>query len=368
MCPAPAVARPPRPSPLAAALALLAVPLVSACSEDRSEPERRAEPPPSRPAAPARTVESPARTPRARPRRLAAVVALERAGAVALLRGPPWRVARRLPVPAGPHNVAVSRDGRWAAVSSPPADRVTLLDVERARVVARAPVAGGPHDVSFMRDGGAVWVSAERSGRVVKLSVPGGRVQRARATAAPPHDLRVTPDGRRLWVTLDGSAVVEVRSAGRGRLLAGAAPGGAPHDLAFEPRRRRVWFSNWSSGALTVASTRTGRRIAAIVAGAEPHHFAFGLGCLWVSDNERGQLLRVAPGSLRVRGATGVGPSPHHVAVAGRHVLVAVHGSGRVALLGRRGRVARSVRVGAGPHGIAAAPPQAAPARRARCH
>lgn len=106
---------------------------------------------------------------------------------------------------------------------------------------------------------------------------------------------------------------------------------------------------------LTVASTRTGRRTSAVAAGAAPHHFAFGLGCLWVSDNDAGELVRVDPPGRRVLGTTRVGPAPHHVAVAGRHVLVAVHGAGRIAVVGRRGRPAGSIHVGAGPHGIAAA-------------
>jgi Tol biopolymer transport system component len=88
------------------------------------------------------------------------------------------------------------------AVTSPPADRITIVDVRRARVVARPAVSGSPHDVSFARDGHALWVSAERAGRVVKLSVPGGRRVFQRRTAAAPHDLRVSPDGRRVAVRL----------------------------------------------------------------------------------------------------------------------------------------------------------------------
>jgi DNA-binding beta-propeller fold protein YncE len=365
--PALSAARSRRLSRFVAALAVLVAGAVSACSDDQSERGTAAERSDSRAAAARETVETPASPEPARARRLAAVVALERAGAAAVLRGPRWRVARRLPLPAGPHNVAVSPDGRFAAVTSPPADRVTLIDVRRARVLARATVGGAPHDVSFTRDGGAVWVSAESAGRVVKLSVPRGRVLGGRRTAAPPHDLRVTPDGRHLWVTLDGSGVVEVRGARRGRLLARATPGGAPHDLAFEPEGRRIWFSNWSSGTLTVASRGTGRRVASVAAGAEPHHFAFGLGCLWVSDNDRGVLVRVAPDRLQVRGTTVVGAAPHHVAVVGRRVLVAVNGSGRVAIADRRGRVARTLRVGSGPHGIAGTPTRSTLAGRERC-
>jgi hypothetical protein len=42
------------------------------------------------------------------------------------------------------------------------------------------------------------------------------------------------------------------------------------------------------------------------------------------------------------------------VAVAGQDVLVAVHGTDEVALVSTQGRAERRIRVGNGPHGIAA--------------
>jgi DNA-binding beta-propeller fold protein YncE len=284
--------------------------------------------------------------------RYRAFVALEDGDAVGVLGGPPWRLLRRIAVPRGPHNVAASPDGRYVAVSSPPAGRVTLIRTRTATVVARAVVAGRPHDVAFTPDGHRLWVTAESDRRLVKLSVPGGGRVFSRGTGGPPHDLDVYR--REVWVTIDGSSAAEVRSAGAGRLLARAPLGIAPHDVAFEPRGRRVWLSNWSSSLLTVASVRSRRRLATLQVGTEPHHFAFGLGCLWASDNGGGALVRIDPDSRRIRGRTRLGPGPHHVAIAGNNVLVAVNGSGRVAAVSARGRLLRTLRMGAGPHGIAA--------------
>jgi hypothetical protein len=70
-----------------------------------------------------------------------AFVALERVGAVAVLRGRPWRLVRRLTVPAGPHKVAASADGRFVAVSSPPAGAVTIIDVRNASPLLHAVAA-----------------------------------------------------------------------------------------------------------------------------------------------------------------------------------------------------------------------------------
>jgi DNA-binding beta-propeller fold protein YncE len=151
------------------------------------------------------------------------------------------------------------------------------------------------------------------------------------------------------------SAAVQVRSAATGRLLERVLPGGSPHDLAFRPPGGEVWFSSWSSGRLYVAGA-SGRARGSVRAGAEPHHFAFGLGRLWTSDNGGGTVVRLDPARRRVIGRTRVGRAPHHVAVSGGQVLVAVNGTGRLAIVSRRGRLQRTVRVGAGPHGIAALP------------
>ena len=124
--------------------------------------------------------------------------------------------------------------------------------------------------------------------------------------------------------------------------------------MAVAPNGSTIWFSNWSSGQLTVVSLRSRRPVARLRAGTEPHHFAFGLGRLWISDNAAGSLVSVDHAARRIVRRTEVGPAPHHATLAGDLVLVAIHGSGRVAVVSRRGRIVDSVATGPGPHGIAA--------------
>jgi DNA-binding beta-propeller fold protein YncE len=286
-----------------------------------------------------------------------AVVALERANALAILSGPPWRRVRRVAVAAGPHNVDASNGGDFVAVTSPPADVVTILKTRgRISTRARVRVSGGPHDTAFTASGRRLWVAAERAQRLVQLAVPDGRVVRSVPMPGEPHDLALARGGREIWATINGSSSVERRSARTGRSLGVARPGGAPHDLAVNPSGRHVWFSNWSSGVLTVVSSRSGRAIDHVEAGVEPHHFAFAARRAWASDNGTGAVVRIGLRTRTVLGRTRVGLSPHHVAAAGDGVLVAVHGSGRIVAVSARGRRTASVFAGAGPHGIAVVP------------
>jgi DNA-binding beta-propeller fold protein YncE len=286
-------------------------------------------------------------------RQFVAVVALEEAGRVAVLRGPPWRLVRTVRVPAGPHNVVASPNGEYVAVTSPPGGAVTLLRTRTGAIARTVAVGGSPHDAVFGRDSRTLWVAAERAAQLVELAVPSGKRLRTRRTSGGPHDLDLDR-GNRLWVTIDGSPRVEVRNAATGALLARPDLGGAPHDVAVSPNGRTVWFSNWSSGRLTAASTASRRPIARITAGTEPHHFVFGLERLWVTDNAGDALVRIDPRSGRILARTAIGSMPHHPAVAGRVVLVAVHGTDRVAIVNQAGRLLRTLDVGGGPHGIAA--------------
>jgi hypothetical protein len=284
-----------------------------------------------------------------------AFVALEGEDAVAVVAGPPWRVIRRVSVPAGPHNVVASRDGRHVAVTSPPGEATTLLRAPGGRVTAEVPIPGGPHDADFNPVGTRLWVAAEDGQRLVKLSVASGEVVGERSATGPPHDLAVSPDGEELWVTLGRVPIVEVRSAEEGRLLERPDLGEAPHDLIFEPEGGRIWFSNWTSGRLTVADAEERDAADRVEAGRVPHHFAFGAGCLWVSDHADGYVARFDPGSPPdLVGRTNVGGELHHVAAAGRYILVAEHDRGELAVLSPRGEVRDRLRVGAGPHGVAA--------------
>ena len=60
-------------------------------------------------------------------RQSVAAVALEDAAQIVVLRGAPWRVVRRVRVPAGPHNVAASTGAALFAITSPRAGAVTFV-------------------------------------------------------------------------------------------------------------------------------------------------------------------------------------------------------------------------------------------------
>jgi YVTN family beta-propeller protein len=68
-------------------------------------------------------------------------------------------VLRTIPIPAGPHGLVVTRDGRKAYVSSDGASTVSVIDTATDRVVGSIEVGPTPHGLAIAPDGSKVLVS-----------------------------------------------------------------------------------------------------------------------------------------------------------------------------------------------------------------
>ena len=271
------------------------------------------------------------------------------------------RVVARLRVPDGPHNVAVARDLRTVAVTSPPAGRLTLVDAFRPRVVAVLAGFAYPHDVEFSPDGRWAYVTEEHAGRVAVVSVARRRVVARIAVGGPPHDLAVRGDGKRVWVTRGralGIAILDPASPSHPRVVGNGGARGA-HDIAFGADGLRVWVTYWDGGLVGQlhAYARTGSLRSQQLVGRLVHHVQVDArGRLWATDHHLGLLYRLSRAGARAW-AVGGCPGAHHVGVgAGRgRVAVACHDSGTVLVYDPVTRRTRSYAVGRGPHGAVVA-------------
>src|SRR5688572_21190241 len=113
------------------------------------------------------------------------LIVLNKAEASAsLLDGTTGTVVATLPTGTGPHEVAVSPDGRWALVANyggrEAGRSLTVLDVP-ARTVERTIDLGDyrrPHGVAWLADGRRAAVTVEANGGVLLVDVAAGRVER----------------------------------------------------------------------------------------------------------------------------------------------------------------------------------------------
>ncbi len=169
------------------------------------------------------------------------------------------RSVATLPTGRGPHEVAVSPNGRAAAVSDygdrqNPGASLTLIDVAGARVVAtiRLGPHGRPHGLAWISDR-LLAVTTEGSAHLVVVDVPERRIHGAVETGQEvSHMVALTPEGRRAFVANIGSGSVTAIDLERGVKLADVATGDGAEGIAVTPDGREVWVGNRGADSLTV--------------------------------------------------------------------------------------------------------------------
>lgn len=267
------------------------------------------------------------------------------------------RVLARIAVPAGPHNLTATADGRIVVVTNQPAGRITIIDGRRFRVLRTIGGFLSPHDVKLSPDGRTAYVTDEARGTLDVLDTGSGRLLRRLAAGAGAHDLAtgdfawVTHGARRTPLTLFDLGPQPRRPTPSGTLDVR----GAAHDVVMVPDTADVFVSYWEAG--TVARVRLGgsRVLWRRTVGTVTHHLAFDVYSgqrLWVTDRA-GRVLLLSARSGAVLERFGGCAGPHHVAVAtARRAVVACNSAGTVGVFDDRAGLVRSIAVGRGPHGV----------------
>jgi DNA-binding beta-propeller fold protein YncE len=137
------------------------------------------------------------------------VVANQQGASATVVNATTMQTIATLPVGNGPHEVAVSPDGRWAVVSiygdrAAPGNSLSVIDLGAPTPVVSRTIDLGqytrPHGVAFVLGGGKLAVTSEATQRLLIVDFPSGRVDTALATnARGSHMVAVRRDGRRAW-------------------------------------------------------------------------------------------------------------------------------------------------------------------------
>ncbi len=182
------------------------------------------------------------------------------------------REIARLETGHGPHEVAVSADGRTAVVANyggraEPGSSLTVIDLA-ARSVRRTIDLGlphRPHGILFLSDGKRVVVTAEARQTLIVVDVDAGRIlTTVDTTQRVSHMVAVTPDERRAFVANIASGSVSVIDLERGELEKVIATGEGAEGIDVAPDGREVWVSNRSADTISVIDVATLEIVATI--------------------------------------------------------------------------------------------------------
>jgi YVTN family beta-propeller protein len=275
-------------------------------------------------------------------------------------------------VGAGPHEAAISPDGRWAVVTiygtQTPGNSLAVIDIA-AKKVARTIDLGEyrrPHGAAFLPGSTTtVAVTSEASQNVVIVDIIAGKVLSAIPTHHPgSHMLGITADGKHLFASnVPWGGITEIDLAGKSfsRDLA-VAP--QTEGVAVAPDGATVWVGSNSAGTVSVVETKSWTVAATLSGLGMPYRIGVSPnGAIAVICDPQQNAIHIADVSSRkIVGSVGSLPSPRGVFIApdNRTAFVTFGGDNSVGIIDLMERTLKTkFPVGTSPDGVAYGRPPA---------
>jgi YVTN family beta-propeller protein len=161
-----------------------------------------------------------------------------------------------------PHEIAISPNGKQAAVVAYGGTTLDIFDVRIAALVKRIDIApnAAPHGIVWLKSGLLV-VAAEKSKSVVIVDPRRGSVDAIPTGQAGSHMLVVSPDQHRAYVANILAGTVSVIDLQRKSKVADITVGGNPEGLAITPDGRHLWVGDDSAPRVRVVDLATRQTI-----------------------------------------------------------------------------------------------------------
>jgi len=194
---------------------------------------------------------------------------------VALMDDATGTVLKTLPTGEGPHEIAVSPDGRFAYIAdsgtpTKPGNTITAVDLGRREVKGKFRLGEHqPHDLRVSADGKRLWAACAPTQSVVEMDTATGAITRTWKTGVDGGwMLAASPDDRLVFVAhLEGGGLSLIELAS-GKVTRAVTPQG---EMGFDVARdgREVWAANSENSQISVVEARTGRILSTFPSGGQ---------------------------------------------------------------------------------------------------
>lgn len=274
----------------------------------------------------------------------------------------------RAPTGRMPHEIAVSPDGRQAAVVAYGGTSIDIFDVASRARVRRIELAPneGPHGLVWLPDGRLV-ATTERSRTLTIVDASrGDRVTSIPTGQEGSHMVAVSPDARRAYTANIPAGTVTVIDLAAGRKLRDLEVGGRPEGITLTREGRELWVGDLEGGRVQLFDTATFERLAEVKTGPVPIRVVTSPDGRWVvaSNLGNGSLSVIDAATRRVVREVPVSgdEAAQQVTILfspdGRRLYVAETGRDAVAEVDlETGTVLRRLKVGRNGDGLAIASP-----------
>lgn len=250
------------------------------------------------------------------------------------------RPVKTFPGAVAPKSVALSPDGRWAAIMNLEGMEAWLIDTQSLEIVRHV-------DFAPFRERAAGWDYSK------KKPIP--------SFAQKPVEAVFSPDSRYLWMSLHNAASVVVYDLEEREVAPAAAPayravirdasgaehvwrlpriatGKTPKVVDITPDSRYAVVANWHSGSITVIDAATLAPVATIQSGASPTFIPRGLAIspdsrtAYVANMGGGTISTIDLEALKKVREDAITPNPRHLVLSrdGRILYISENAGGAV--------------------------------------
>lgn len=278
------------------------------------------------------------------------------------------RVLGTVPTGEGPHEVAVSADGRLAFVGNygagqTPGSTISVIDLSAMKEVKRVDISPlrRPHGMHVAD--GKLYFTAEVNRLVARLDPATYQVDWLMGTGqTTTHMVWVTPDASRMFTANIGSDSISILERGQTPLNWNATVvpvGKGPEGFDVTPDGRELWAAQSRDGGVSIVDLAQKKVTGTIDLQTKRSNrlkFTPDGKLALVSDLDAGELLVVDVASRKVTKTITLGKMVEGILIepTGAHAFVAVNGENYIAVVDLKTlAVTKRIEPGRGPDGMA---------------
>lgn len=248
------------------------------------------------------------------------------------------KVVSRTATGNGPHEVAISADGKIAYVANygtggQPGESLSVIDLASGKGKEVNVGLKRPHGI--VEHGGKIYFTAEGSQTVARFDPASEKVDWSKQTGQQvTHMVVVTPDGKKAYTANIGSNNVTVVDIGKPDSIKQIAVGKGAEAIDLSPDGHELWVGNRDDGTLSIIDPKSDTVKQTVEVGKVPIRLKFtpdGKRVL-VSDAQSGELIVVEAASRKIVKRIPVGGTPVGLVITpdGKRAFVAATASNKV--------------------------------------
>ena len=239
----------------------------------------------------------------------------EMVSTVSILRADNGELVRTVDVPGAVHHVTTSPDGRFAAVTQPAYDAVSVIDLQTYEVTT-IQTGSLPNYMVFSADSQNLYVSNAGEDTIAVIGTTHWMVQSKIATGTAPEHMVISADGNMLYVNNNDDGSVSAIALATGAMVDTYQIGELLHGLDIT-----------SDGAALLVAERDGDNVARVdlasgevskqAMGPSPYHMTTitGTNLAYVSSSDEAVMKIINQDDMSLLGRIEIGDVGHQMVV-----------------------------------------------------